>query len=126
MPREGQSTTVDVSHRGGWPGFVQVSENRLTMPEFAGNRFFNTLGNLLMNPRAGLLFVDFASGDLLQLTGRVELEWEAPAARRFEGVEHLWHLQVEQAVWRSGGSRLRWQFESYSPALRRTGIWPTV
>lgn len=124
LPREGGSPAVDVSHRGGWPGFVKVSENRLTIPEFAGNRFFNTLGNLLMNPRAGLLFVDFASGDLLQLTGRVELEWEAPAASRFEGVEHLWHLEVEQAVWRPGGSRLRWQFESFSPALRRTGVWP--
>lgn len=125
LPREGQGASVDVSHRGGWPGFVRVAGDRLTMPEFSGNRFFNTLGNLLANPRAGLLFVDFATGDVLQLSGRVELEWDAPQARRFEGVEHLWHLQVERAVWRPGGSTLRWQFENFSPALRRTGTWPS-
>lgn len=123
IPREGQGAALDVSHRGGWPGFVKVSGNRLTMPEFSGNRFFNTLGNLLVNPRAGLLFVDFASGDLLQITGRAQLQWDAPPAERFEGVEHLWHLQVERAVWRPGGSTLRWQFEGFSPALRRTGSW---
>ena len=125
VPQQGREPAVDVSHRGGWPGFVKVQGNRLTMPEFSGNRFFNTLGNLLVNPRAGLLFVDFATGDLLQVSGSVELEWDAPEAKRFEGVEHLWHLDVEQAVWRPGGSRLRWEFESFSPALKRTGIWPT-
>ncbi|MAG65254.1 MAG: flavin-nucleotide-binding protein [Pseudomonadales bacterium] len=124
VPQEGREPAVDVSHRGGWPGFVKVQGNRLTMPEFSGNRFFNTLGNLLLNPRAGLLFVDFVSGDLLQVSGSVELEWEIPDAGGFEGVEHLWHLQVEQVVWRPGGSRLRWEFETFSPALKRTGIWP--
>ncbi|MDL2198001.1 pyridoxamine 5'-phosphate oxidase family protein [Halopseudomonas aestusnigri] len=123
LPCDGQDAAVDVSHRGGWPGFVRVTGDRLTMPEFSGNRFFNTLGNLLVNPRAGLLFVDFANGDLLQITGRVELQWDAPQAQRYEGVEHLWHLQVERAVWRPGGSALRWQFEGFSPALGRTGSW---
>ncbi|HCB44011.1 MAG TPA: flavin-nucleotide-binding protein [Pseudomonas sp.] len=125
LSQQGRGPAVDVSHRGGWPGFVKVEGNRLTMPEFSGNRFFNTLGNLLVNPRAGLLFVDFATGDLLQVSGAAELEWDAPEAKRFEGVEHLWHLDVEQAVWRPGGSRLRWEFASFSPALKRTGIWPT-
>src|SRR5690349_20843226 len=61
---------VDVSHRGGKPGFVRVGgDGVLTIPDFSGNRFFNTLGNLLANPKAGLLFVDFEKGDLLQLSG---------------------------------------------------------
>ena len=58
---------LDVSHRGGRPGFVAVHGDRLVVPDFRGNRFFNTLGNLLGDPRAGLLFIDFATGDLLQL-----------------------------------------------------------
>ena len=38
---------VDVSHRGGKPGFVRVDGNSsLTVPDFLGNFFFNTLGNL--------------------------------------------------------------------------------
>ena len=59
---------VDVSHRGGRPGFVQLSgEGTLTVPDFMGNAFFNTLGNIAVHPRAGLLFIDFETGDLLQI-----------------------------------------------------------
>jgi len=39
-----RSHGADVSHRGGKPGFVRVDRgNTLTLPDFAGNRFFNTL-----------------------------------------------------------------------------------
>ena len=65
--------SVDVSHRGGKPGFVRIDGDVLTIPDFAGNLHFNTLGNLLVNPRAGLLFIDFATGDLLQLSGTTGL-----------------------------------------------------
>ena len=38
---------ADVSHRGGKAGFVRLDDARhLTIPDFGGNRFFNTLGNL--------------------------------------------------------------------------------
>ncbi len=56
---------MDISHRGGRPGFVRVDGDVLTIPDFRGNRYFNTLGNLLLEPRAGLLFVDFQDGGLL-------------------------------------------------------------
>ena len=65
---------ADASHRGGNPGFVRVAgDHRIMIPDYPGNAMFNTLGNLLEYPRAGLLFVDFATGDTLQLTGRVDL-----------------------------------------------------
>ena len=71
---------VDVSHRGGRPGFVTVDEDgALLWPDFSGNNFFNTLGNLAVDPRAGLLFADFESGDLLQLAVDGALE-DASAA----------------------------------------------
>ena len=88
--------SVDVSHRGGQSGFVQVEGNRLTIPDFAGNLFFNTLGNLLVNPRAGLLFIDFNSGDLLHLSGRTEIILEGPQVEAFQGAERLWTFHVEQ------------------------------
>jgi len=66
---------ADASHRGGHPGFVTVeAANRISFPDYPGNAMFNTLGNLLVNPRAGLLFVDFMTGDVLQLTGRARLD----------------------------------------------------
>ena len=49
----GGERSVDVSHRGGNRGFVRVEGNVLTIPDFAGNLFFNTLGNLHANPEIG-------------------------------------------------------------------------
>ena len=106
------SRAVDVSHRGGAPGFVQVQGNRLIIPDFAGNRHFNTLGNLLLNPRAGLLFIDFTSGDLLQLGGRSEIILDGPQLAAFHGAERLWTLQVEQVVRRPAALTLRWRRSS--------------
>jgi predicted pyridoxine 5'-phosphate oxidase superfamily flavin-nucleotide-binding protein len=76
---------ADASHRGGPPGFVQASGPRtLTFADLPGNNMFNTLGNLAAEPRAGLLFLDFARGGMLQLTGRATIGWKAasePQAR---------------------------------------------
>jgi len=115
--------SVDVSHRGGRAGFVRVEGNRLTIPDYAGNLFFNTLGNLSVNPRAGLLFVDFTSGDVLQLAGRAEIILDSPLINAFEGAERLWTLDVEQAVLRPAATSLRWAFEEYAPTSLMTGTW---
>lgn len=117
------SRSVDVSHRGGRAGFVKVEGNRLTIPDYAGNLFFNTLGNLQANPVAGLLFVDFATGDILQLTGRTELILDSPMIHAFEGAERLWTFEVEQAVLRPAATSLRWEFHDYAPTSLATGNW---
>ena len=115
--------SVDVSHRGGQAGFVQVEGNRLTIPDFAGNLFFNTLGNLLLNPRAGLLFIDFNSGDLLHLSGRTEVILEGPQIEAFQGAERLWTFEVERVVRRPAALALRWRFDGVSPTSLLTGTW---
>ena len=115
--------SVDVSHRGGQAGFVRVEGNRLTIPDFAGNLHFNTLGNLLLNPRAGLLFIDFNSGDLLQLSGRTEIILEGPQVEAFQGAERLWTIDVEQVVRRPAALALRWRFDGVSPTSLLTGTW---
>jgi len=115
--------SVDVSHRGGRSGFIKVEGNRLTIPDYAGNLHFNTLGNLLENPVAGLLFVDFSSGDVLQLTGRTEVILDSPLITVFEGAERLWTLDIEQVVLRRAAVSLRWAFEEYAPTSLMTGTW---
>lgn len=115
--------SVDVSHRGGQAGFVRVEGNRLTIPDFAGNLHFNTLGNLLLNPRAGLLFIDFSTGDVLQLSGRTEVILEGPQIAAFQGAERLWTFEVEKAVRRPGALALRWRFDGMSPTSLLTGTW---
>ncbi|BAN49851.1 pyridoxamine 5'-phosphate oxidase family protein [Metapseudomonas resinovorans] len=118
-----QHRSVDVSHRGGRPGFVKVEGNRLTIPDYAGNLHFNTLGNLKVNPLAGLLFVDFASGDMLQLSGRAELVLDSPMIAAFEGAERLWTFDVERVVLRPAALSIRWAFHEYAPTSLMTGTW---
>jgi predicted pyridoxine 5'-phosphate oxidase superfamily flavin-nucleotide-binding protein len=97
---------LDISHRGGRPGFVAVRGDTLVVPDFRGNRFFNTLGNLLGDPRTGLLFVDFATGDLVQVQGTATIEWGEP--RR-------WTVAVERAWRRPAALPFDWTFGDYAP-----------
>lgn len=103
--------SVDVSHRGGRPGFIHVTANRLTIPDYAGNLHFNTLGNLQLNPVAGLLFVDFDSGDVLQLSGTTALIFSSPMIDTFKGAERLWTLDVQHAVLRRRALSIRWKLQ---------------
>jgi predicted pyridoxine 5'-phosphate oxidase superfamily flavin-nucleotide-binding protein len=115
---------VDVSHRGGRPGFVRVdSDGAFTVPDFSGNRFFNTLGNLVLNPRAGLLFVDFERGDVLQLAVRTEIVWDGPEVSAFPGAERFVRFTVTRGVYRPTALPLRWGEAALSPHLTGTGVW---
>lgn len=118
---------VDVSHRGGKPGFVKVDEKGvLTIPDYAGNRFFNTLGNIVSNPKAGLVFADFETGDVLQISGSAEIVFDSPEIEAFKGADRLWRVTPERVVRRNDALALRWSFEEYSPYLSRTGSWDDV
>ncbi|HSD37638.1 MAG TPA: pyridoxamine 5'-phosphate oxidase family protein [Rhodocyclaceae bacterium] len=117
---------VDVSHRGGKPGFVRVDGDVLTVPDFRGNFFFNTLGNLVVHPQAGLLFVDFDSGDLLQLDVHAEVITQGDALEDFVGAERLMRLRVTRVLWRPAALALRWGEAAYSPSLAGLGAWPAA
>ena len=114
---------VDVSHRGGLPGFIHLDGDTLVIPDFRGNRYFNTLGNLLGEPRAALLFVDFTNGDLLQLHGLTEIDWSDAAARHAGGAERSWRFRLTGAWHRSGAVPLRWTFVDYAPTTQQAGTW---
>jgi predicted pyridoxine 5'-phosphate oxidase superfamily flavin-nucleotide-binding protein len=121
---DARSHGVDVSHRGGRPGFVRVDEGGvLTVPDFNGNRFFNTLGNLMAHPRAGLLFIDYDSGELLHVAATAEIVLDGPELAEFEGAERLLRLHVEHALRRPAALPLRWGDAELSPHLAGTGHW---
>ncbi|MEU7910531.1 pyridoxamine 5'-phosphate oxidase family protein [Microbispora bryophytorum] len=102
----------DVSHRGGNPGFVEVvDDRRLVWPDYAGNLMYMTLGNLELNPAAGLLFLDWATGDALHLTGKARVDWDP---RDVPGAQRLVEFDVEHVLEAGGASPLRWAFEEYS------------
>jgi uncharacterized protein len=100
---------VDASHRGGNPGFVQVtSPTMLSWQDYPGNAMFLTLGNLETDPRAGLLFLDWSSGTTLQLTGTARTDYSDSGRTVRFTVEHF--VETE------GASPLRWSAPEYSPA----------
>jgi ferredoxin-NADP reductase/predicted pyridoxine 5'-phosphate oxidase superfamily flavin-nucleotide-binding protein len=118
------SEGVDVSHRGGKPGFVRVDkEGTLTIPDYLGNYHFNTLGNFLINPKAGLLFLDFENGHLLSLTGTVEILWDSEETKYFEGAERLWRFKPDHGFWMKNALPLRWTLDKVSPNTNMTGTW---
>ena len=117
---------VDVSHRGGKPGFVRVdAEGVLTIPDFNGNLFFNTLGNIAVNGQAGLLFVDDERGDVLQLSGVAEVLFDSPEIAAFEGAERLWRFRPRRILRRPAALALRWRARAggESESSQLTGSW---
>ncbi|MFI5665186.1 pyridoxamine 5'-phosphate oxidase family protein [Streptomyces sp. NPDC051704] len=101
---------VDASHRGGMPGFVEVlSPVELSWPDYAGNAMFLTLGNLAADPRAGLLFPDWESGAVLQLSGSARTEYGPDGDRSIR-------FRVDSVVEGLHPGRLRWSAPEYSPA----------
>lgn len=115
---------VDVSHRGGRPGFVKIEGNTLTIPDYPGNYHFNTLGNFLVNPKAGLVFIDFETGEMLTLTGTVELLWEDEAeVVAFNGAERAWRFTVDHGVRLKDALPFRASMKAYSPNSLIMGDW---
>ncbi|MDG1580371.1 pyridoxamine 5'-phosphate oxidase family protein [Pseudomonas sp. GOM6] len=107
---------VDISHRGGPPGFLRLGpDGRLWLPDYSGNLMFNTLGNLLLEPRCALLWIDFTNGDLLHLEAEAELVWPehypqpaAPGAER--------QLALTPGRWRLRKNRLPLSFGPAEPS----------
>ncbi|SNT56102.1 hypothetical protein SAMN05443665_104481 [Actinomadura meyerae] len=104
--REGNT---DASHRGGNPGFVEVvSPTVLRWPDYVGNAMFNTLGNLEVNPRAGLLFIDWTTGAVLHLTGTARTDWDPAHAAAVPGAERLVEFTITEAIEIAAAVPLRW------------------
>lgn len=100
---------MDASHRGGPSGFVRVvSDQRLAFPDYAGNNYFNTIGNLVMDPRIGLLFVDFTRGSLLQVTGLADIRWDPGEPGEHPGGQRLVTVDIEEVVELQEVLPLRW------------------
>lgn len=115
---------ADVSHRGGRAGFVKIEDERtFLVPDFTGNFFFMTMGNLQLNPRAGVLFIDFNSGDLLTLTGTAEVVWGGEDLKAFDGAERAWRFRVDSGRRLRDALPLRWAFRDWSPNSLITGTW---
>ena len=112
------SRGVDVSHRGGKPGFVIVAhESLLLFPDYAGNCMFSTLGNIQGDPRCGLLFIDFDTGNALQLTGKAEILWEPEHVCRFPSAGRVVSFQLEEKLHVEHAVPMTWRFLGFRPVF---------
>ncbi len=102
---------LDISHRGGPPGFL-ICEDSLTLswPDYRGNFFFNTLGNIELDPRCGLLILDFESGDLLQLTGHAETLWNSRHDDGAFETRRSVRFRLDQGIHARGAMPVQWSF----------------
>lgn len=111
----GPDRGADASHRGGSPGFVSLHDDRhLSFPDYAGNTMYMTLGNLEANPRAGLLFLDWATGDGLQLSGRAAIDWSPERAAAVPGAQRIVDFTVERVIATTGAVPYRWALDERS------------
>ncbi len=111
-----QDHGADVSHRGGTPGFVRVTaQGQITFKDYAGNNMFQTLGNLTSDPRAGLLFIDFNTGDTLQLSGRAQVNWATPSDDDYADTGRSVSFTPDRVVRTPQAIPHRWVLKDYSP-----------
>ena len=116
---------ADASHRGGPPGFLAVAGPRhVLLPDYAGNAMFNTLGNLAVDPRVGLVVPEFATGRLLQFSGTASIDWRPEAAAAFAGAERVVVLTIERVREVAGALPAEWSMpvaSPFTPARALTG-----
>ena len=114
---------IDTSHRGGKPGFVKVENNKLKFPDFRGNGFFNTLGNIESDSRIGLFFPDFSTGNAVFVAGKARVLWDKEAIEGFNGAERIVEINIERSVYLSSFMAMTGELQEISPVLQGTSIW---
>jgi predicted pyridoxine 5'-phosphate oxidase superfamily flavin-nucleotide-binding protein len=90
----------------------------LVLPDFRGNFPFNTFGNVTVHPRAGMVFLDFESGDVLLLTGKAEIVWDGPELASFTGAERLLVITLESGLRHPDALPFEWSAPEYARQLR--------
>jgi predicted pyridoxine 5'-phosphate oxidase superfamily flavin-nucleotide-binding protein len=86
----------DCSYKGGRPGFVKVvGPATLAFPSYDGNGMFKSLGNVLVNPHVGLLFIDFESPRRLRVNGRATVAGQDPLLPDFVGGQLVVRVEAE-------------------------------
>jgi predicted pyridoxine 5'-phosphate oxidase superfamily flavin-nucleotide-binding protein len=87
----------DVSYKGGMPGFVRViDESTLAFPDYDGNGMFKSLGNILVNPKVGLLFIDFGQPNRMRVNGTATVAADDPLLADFPGAQLVVRVRAER------------------------------
>ncbi len=87
----------DCSYKAGVPGFVRVVDDRtLAFPSYDGNGMYRSLGNILVNPHVGILFIDFEQGKRVRVNGVAEILNNDPLLQQFPSSQLVVRVKAEQ------------------------------
>jgi len=87
----------DVSYKGGMPGFVRVVDDRtLAFPDYDGNGMFKSLGNILVNPKVGLLFINFEQPNRMRVSGTATVAADDPLLAELPGAQLVVRIHAER------------------------------
>ena len=125
-----RASDMGMNHRGGPKGFVRYFEDErgahLVLPDYSGNRFYQSLGNVETDPVMGVAVPDFASGALLQVTGRAHNLFDDEASRVMPGASLVTVITIEEAFLTSGALDLELageeQLSPYNPRPRPLAV----
>jgi len=106
----------DVSPRGDAPGSVLVlDENHLVIPERPGNRRIDTLKNILLNPKIGILFIIPGLGETLRINGQAYVIKDEEILKKMKALEKMPVLGI--------GVRVEECFIHCAKAFLRSKAW---
>lgn len=87
----------DVSYKGGLPGFVRITDHdELAFPAYDGNGMFKSFGNILANPKVGMLFIDFEEQNRMRVQGSATLSSDDPLMSEFPGAQLIIRVKAER------------------------------
>ena len=87
----------EASYKGGDPGFVRVvDEHTIAFPVYNGNGMFLSAGNMAANPRVGLLFIDWATGTRLRMSGHATMDMEDPLIKEFPHAQFVVRVRARE------------------------------
>jgi predicted pyridoxine 5'-phosphate oxidase superfamily flavin-nucleotide-binding protein len=115
------------SYKGGDPGFVRVLDDRtLAFPSYDGNGMFLSLGNVLRNPRVGLLFVDFQAGSRVRVNGIASVADDDPLLASYPGAQVVVRVRTTEVFPNCPRYIHRMQLVERSPFVPQVECAPPV
>jgi predicted pyridoxine 5'-phosphate oxidase superfamily flavin-nucleotide-binding protein len=117
----------DVSYKGGLPGFVRITgPDTLAFPDYDGNGQFRSLGNILVNPRIGLIFMDFQGQRRKRVKGEASLHFDDPLLAEYPGAQVIVRVQAAEIFGNCSRYIHKMEVVEHSSAVPRAQYTPPV
>lgn len=86
------------SYKGGSVGFVKALDSKtLVFPSYDGNGMFLSMGNMSVNPKIGMLFIDFETPQRVRVHGEAKVDVNSALLSEFPGAEIIVTINITEA-----------------------------